>query len=333
MRIDDTASIDRENIRSNRRRFLGHAGELLATSALAAPAAASAQTSDREDFRVATSAGIINNRTLEAFNLRVSLAAQDSLVPAARNVSNGDDVIYPDKGGTFTKGLPHDGFGRVDLNAYATLKNALASGKFSDFEKIVMGGTRTLNNPQSGLAFDLCALDNAQFGQPIVPPAPPIAGDQTATELLEHYWAALLHDVAFTDYGSNPLAAMAAAELSALPQYFGPRNNRGQVTTDLLFRGNYPGETLGPYLSQFLIMPTFFGAQPISQQMISYLPNIEYMLSFGDWLTVQNGGVTGLQIRTTRFCATAVQDAISPHTLTSMSSIRRTSQRFLCSLV
>src|SRR5262249_36650661 len=162
-------------------------------------------------------------------------------------------------------------------------------------EKIVMGGTRTLNNPQGGLAFDLCALDNAQFGQPVVPPAPPIAGDQTATELLEHYWAALLRDVAFTDYGSSPLAALAAAELSALPQYLGPRNNHGQVTTDLLFRGNFPGETLGPYLSQFLITPTFLGVQPISQQMISYQPNLDYMVSFGDWLTVQNGGVTGLQ--------------------------------------
>src|SRR5262249_54875757 len=149
----------------------------------------------------------------------------------------------------------------VDLNAYSKFKNALATGNFSDFETIPMGGTRTLNGPQGGLAFDLEALDSAQFGQPQVPPAPPVAGSQTATELLEHYWGALLRDVAFTDYASNALAASAAAELSGLPTYVGPRNSRGQVTPDLLFRGNFAGDTLGPYISQFLVMPTFFGAQ------------------------------------------------------------------------
>jgi hypothetical protein len=145
------------------------------------------------------------------------------------------------------------------------------------------------------MAFDMEGLDNSQFGMPIVPPAPAIASDQTATELLEHYWASLLRDVAFTDYDSSPLAAQAAAELSGLPAYLGPRNGGGRVSTDLLFRGIFPGETLGPYVSQFLITPTFLGAQPISQQMVSYLPNIDYMTSFGDWLTVQNGNYTGLE--------------------------------------
>jgi hypothetical protein len=119
--------------------------------------------------------------------------------------------------------LPHDSFGRVDLNAFATFTTALASGRFSDFENITVGGTRTLNGPQGGLAFDLEALDNVQFGQPQVPPAPPIASDQSATELLEHYWASLLRDVSFTDYGSSASAAQAAAELGAQPTYFGPR--------------------------------------------------------------------------------------------------------------
>ena len=134
-----------------------------------------------------------------------------------------------------------------------------------------------------------------QFGQPQVPPAPTTASDQNATELLEHYWASLLRDVAFTDYGSNALAAAAAAELGSQPTYFGPRNSSGQVTPNLLFRGGFPGETLGPYISQFFIKPTALGAQPISQQMVSYLPDIDYMTSFADWLTVQNGNVTGDQ--------------------------------------
>jgi len=238
--------------------------------------------------------GLTDNRVIEAFELRVSEATSDAASGPALNVNNGDPARYPDQGGTYTKGLPHDSFGRVDLAAFATFTHALKTGKFSDFEKIIVGGTRTLNGPQGGLAFDLEALDNAQFGQPQVPPAPKTASDQNATELLEHYWASLLRDVAFTDYDSSSLADEAAAELGGQPTYLGPRTHHGQVTPDLLFRGAFPGETLGPYLSQFFIKPTTLGAQPISQQMVSYLPDIDYMANFADWLTVQNGNVTGL---------------------------------------
>jgi len=278
----------------NRRHFVGRIGSVAATLAAGGLTASSVASAHSPDSSAAI-AGVTNKRVMEAFTLRLGEATQDAHAPAAMNVNNGDEARYPDKGGTYTKGLPHDNFGRVDLTAYGSFKAALASGEFSDFENIIMGGTRTLNGPQGGLAFDLCAMDNVQFGQPEVPPAPLIAGDQAATELLEHYWASLLRDVAFTDYGSSALAAMAAAELSGLPTYLGPRNSRGEVTTDLLFRGIFPGETLGPTVSQFFITPTSFGAQPITQQMVSYLPNIDYMTSFSDWLTVQNGNITGLQ--------------------------------------
>ncbi len=283
---------------TTRRTFIGQAGAAAGAvaAALVSPSLVSGQSviSGSTPATAALPASVTNKRVREAFDLRVSQAIQDALVRPARNVSNGDTALYADKGGTYTKGLPHDSVGRVDLNAFATFTNALNSGKFSDFEKIVMGGTRRLNGPQGGLCFDLEALDNVQFGQPQVPPAPRTASDQTATELLEHYWASLLRDVAFTDYGSNVLAAQAAAELGAQPTYLGPRKG-GKVTPDLLFRGAFPGETLGPYISQFFITPTALGAQPISQQMATYLPDIDYMANFDDWLTVQNGDVTGLQ--------------------------------------
>jgi hypothetical protein len=293
-----------------RRRFIAGLGAATAavSTGVLAPLVAASSANAREtpalptqsDFGSAPSGtgqrgSVTNNRVSQAFALRVGEATQDALVPPAVNVNNGDTALYADKGGTYTKGLPHDNFGRVDLQAFATLTDALDSGEFSDFQKIIVGGTRTLNGPQSGLAFDLEALDNVQFGQPQVPPAPRTASDQNATELLEHYWASLLRDVAFTDYSSSPLAVQAAAELGAQPTYFGPRNNSGKVTPNLLFRGAFPGETLGPYISQFFIKPTAMGAQPMSQEMVTYLPDIDYMDNFADWLTVQNGDVTGLQ--------------------------------------
>ena len=280
--------------RTNRRSFFGKMGGAAATLASLA-ASPSAHASDGLDNRSPAAPLLNNNRLIAAYNMRVGEAMDDALLGMAQNAGNGDELLYPDKGGVYSKGLPHDAFGRVDPTAYQTFKTALTTGRFSDFEKIIMGGTRTLNGPQGGLAFDLEAADSMQFGHPLVPAAPAIAGDQTATELLELYWGSLLRDVAFTDYGSSAAASQAAAELSGLAAYAGPRDKSGNVTTGLLFRGIFPGENLGPYVSQFLVAPTAFGAHPMTQQIATYLPYIDYMTSFGDWLTVQNGNVTGAQ--------------------------------------
>lgn len=282
-----------------RRAFLGKIGAAatVGAAALASPGviAAAHSTDSGRSTLVPPPDAVTNARVAESFELRVNLATQDALAGPARNVNNGDEALYPDKAGTYTKGLVHDAYGRVDPASFASFKKALNSGRFSDFEDIIVGGTRTLNGPQGGLAFDLEAMDNAQFGQPIVLPAPKTASDQNATELLEHYWAALLRDVPFTDYSTNALAAAAAAELGSQYSYLGPRNGSGQVTPNLLFRGIFPGETLGPYVSQFLLIPAFFGAQPISQQLQSALPNIDYGTDFASWLDIQNGVDTGLR--------------------------------------
>ncbi len=98
-------------------------------------------------------------------------------------------------------------------------KKALSNGDPADFEAITLGGTRTLNGPQGGLAFDLECLDSSQFQ---VPPAPALASEEYATELVELYWASLLRDVAFTEYVSSLVAVQAANELSSMPSYQGP---------------------------------------------------------------------------------------------------------------
>ena len=146
------------------------------------------------------------------------------------------------------------------LNAYASFKKALNSGRFEDWENIIIGGTRTQNGPMGSYAFALEGSDDVQFGnapspanqinQIVVPPAPALASDAYGTELVELYWASLLRDVSFTNYAIEYMAHDAANELSSMPTYAGPRNSRGEVTPKLLFRGPYPGETVGPYMSQ-----------------------------------------------------------------------------------
>jgi len=234
-------------------------------------------------------------RAQAAFNLRQSVAQTELNQPLVSHSDNGDESLYPDKCGSFTKCLPHDSFGRVNLSAYQSLITALTTGNPTDFANITMGGTNLLTNPQSGLAFDLEGMDPHNL---TVPPAPAVASPQMATEMVELYWASLLRDVPFGQYSSNTLAQQAAQELTNMPAYQGPKNSNGQVTPQLLFRGGlgsrFTGETVGPYVSQFALIPTALGVQPISQQWQVFLPGQDFLTTFSDWLTVQSGGSTGL---------------------------------------
>jgi hypothetical protein len=236
------------------------------------------------------------DRVTRSLALRTEITGADSFTASPTQVDNGDEALYADKSGTYTKGVLQEAIGLVDLAAYTSFKQALSSGDPADFEKIVLGGPRTLNGPQGGLAFYLDCEDASQFA---VPPAPALASEEYATELVEMYWASLLRDVAFTDYkssGPGSVAAKAAAELSSMPAYAGPRDSGGQVTPDLLFRGGFVGDTVGPYVSQFLLQPTMFGSLPIVQQYITNKAGKDFMLSEAEFLHVQNGQPTGKKL-------------------------------------
>ena len=292
---------------SSRRKFLGQVGAALAGGAVLGKAAvASAQDYNRAvgDTNALLS-GMSDPRVRQSLALRIEAATRDALIPVPPHTTNGDEARYPDKSGTYTKGVLQDGIGLVNPSAFQTFRHAIDTGTFAAFESVILGGPRTLNGPLAGNAFSLEGCDDVQFGnapspanqirQVVVPPAPALASAAYGTELVELYWASLLRDVAFTDYASNPTAAQAAAELDSMPTYAGPRNGSGHVTPNLLFRGPYPGETVGPYMSQLHLIPTYFGAQPIGQQLVTYLANIDYMTDATTYQQVQNGIDTGLQ--------------------------------------
>jgi len=294
---------------STRRKLLGQVGATFAAGMLGRTASASGQSSSSAGGaaganNVDSPEGVSNSRVHKAFALRVSAAMNEARIPVPPHTANGDEARYSDKSATYTKGLLQDGLCEVNLYAYKTLKTALNSGEPDDFEKITLGGTRKLNCPQGGLTFDLEGSDSVQFGNApshhnqedgvVVPPPPALASAAYGTELVELYWASLLRDVAFTDYATSSVANAAAQELSTMSAYAGPRNSSGQVTPDLLFRGVFHGETVGPYISQFFITPTAFGAQAISQQMTSYISHLDYMTDPSTFQQVQNGISTGL---------------------------------------
>jgi hypothetical protein len=291
----------------SRRKFLSQVGAALTGGAVLGNAVhASAQSSNTTlGDGIRAPASRADPRVRRCFAIRLATANTEARIPVPPHTTNGDEERYLDKCGTYSKAILQDGIGLVNLNAFQSFKRALNSGNPADFENIIMGGTRTLNGPQGGLAFGLEGSDAVQFGNApcpdnqenaiIVPPAPALASAAYGTELVEMYWASLLRDVAFTDYISNATAAEAAQELSGMPSYAGPRDGNGNVTPALLFRGGYPGETIGPYISQLCLIPTFLGAQEMHQQMITYAADIDYMADAATFQQVQNGIDTGLR--------------------------------------
>jgi hypothetical protein len=248
-------------------------------------------------------AGDDNNRVQTALDMRMHMAHKDASLPAPPHTTNRDEQRYSDHSASYSKVLLQDGICVVNPAAWVSFKNALSTGNPADFEKVILGGTRTLNGPQGSYAYDLECADSSQFGNApgmddphgprLVPPFDEVTSEGYGTQLVEMYWASLLRDVAFTDFAGNGTAIAAAAELSSMPTYRGPRDSQGRVTTDLLFRGAFQGETVGPYISQLFITPTTMGQQSMDMLCTTYLPNIDYMQDTTTFLQVQNGISTG----------------------------------------
>lgn len=231
-------------------------------------------------------------RRHRAFAIRRDAALLQRDRPEQTSTSNGDEQLYANRIGSFSKCLPHNQLGEVDLNAYNAMVNALNSGQPGDFEAIPLGGTVKLANPQSGYCFSMQGADAAAIASP---PPPAFSSAQTAAEMVEDYWLAITRDVPFSQYSSDPLIAQAAADLSKLSDYRAPKVN-GQITPDVIFRGSSPGELNGPYISQFLLKTIPFGAAQFAQLYRTTVPGDDYMTTYTAWLNVQKGVPAGSNV-------------------------------------
>lgn len=224
-------------------------------------------------------------RRQEAFNIRQRAALFQKDLPVPGHPCNGDEDIYANKIGNYSKGLPHNELGEVCTNAYRALIMALMTGDPDIFESIPLGGVTRLVNPQAAYAYELAGPDSHHLGM-IAPPA--FSSAQAAGEMAELYWQALTRDVPFADYRTNPVTRKAASDLSAFSDFWGPKVN-GKVTTGTLFRGNTPGDLVGPYISQFLWKDIPFGATTIVQHYRTTVAGVDYLTSYQEWLNIQNG--------------------------------------------
>ncbi|HLJ31555.1 MAG TPA: vanadium-dependent haloperoxidase [Candidatus Babeliales bacterium] len=233
---------------------------------------------------------ILVNRKLTAENVRTSAAvAQAFATKIGHQKTNGDLHRYKDKRGSYSKALAHKTNGMVQHKAFDSLVHALKSGNPSKFNEIILGGAALLNDPQGAYAFTMEGADAAAY---VIPAPPKLASGQAAAEMVELYWQALLRDVPFNQYNTNPIAANAIANLNTLSHFKGPQIS-GSVTSQSLFRFGVPGDLVGPYISQFLYQPIPHHGTSIPQLYLPYMIGINYLTVVSDLLLVENGGSTG----------------------------------------
>jgi hypothetical protein len=241
-------------------------------------------------------------RVHESFEYRLKTAMSEKITVGVQP-DNGDITRFTDFSGNYSKALLHDALGIPNVPSYNSMRKALYTRRFQDFERIMVGtpggGPNSLENgPQGAIALDLEGLDSHAS---VIPAAPSVSSNITAAEAVEHYWAALLQDVPFTQYAINPLVAQAVDDLNNLSYLRSHKNYEFPfpVTPQNLFRGQFyknDGNVKGPYISQFMVQPTCMGTQPLSQQLKTFLPNQHFMTSVPEFQLIQNGGDSGLQV-------------------------------------
>jgi hypothetical protein len=296
---------------TSRREFISTLGKTAGGAAAIAGLAATPFIGGKESVaEAATGHSDAPRRMNECFDYRKDMALAERVNVGIQR-DNGDAERFSDFSGNYSKALLHDSLGIPNAAAMFSLRNALAKGNPDNFANIVVGtpggdGNSKLNGPQLSLAFDLEGLDSHAT---VIPAAPSVAGAQTASETVEHYWGALLADVPFAEYATNSLVGQAVADLNNLSFLRGAassvanRQTPYPVTPQNLFRGQFvagDGNVKGPYVSQFMVQPTFCGAQPLTQQYQTFLPvaggGTDYLTSVGEFELVQNGGDSGRPI-------------------------------------
>jgi hypothetical protein len=231
---------------------------------------------------------IAEHRRADAYSIRVDAAYKEYVMGIQKGrVNNGDESLYANKMNSFSKGLPHNEYGDVDLDAYEAMRVALSSGNHTDFEKIKLGCSPNvkLTDPQSSFDFDLQGGDSFTY---CMIPEPCFNSAQQAGETTELYSMALMRDVNFDQYSTDPLATNACNNLNKMSDFRGPKVS-DKVTPATLFRGSLSGCDKGPYISQFLYQPFHYGAVPIDQKSRQTTPGTDHLTTFPGWLNIQNG--------------------------------------------
>jgi len=244
------------------------------------------------------------------------------------HIANGDERADWHYAFSFTKGLRHDPDSGLLANPtdFEQFVRGIDSGDPRDFIDTPPGHDagepwrtvpvetpwRAWESQGAGLTFDLQGPDAQAV---TMPPAPKVGSDELTGEIAEVYAQSILRDVPLSElrHGGggrgidpvikdlnemnwfNPAVEGAAHDPSA-------ERRRTALNRQTAFRGQAPGDTVGPYLSQFLLLGTpglggqreltdgivQYGGQSIDQR-VHVAERVDFMTTWPEWLDVQDG--------------------------------------------
>lgn len=197
-------------------------------------------------------------------------------------------------------------------------------------------GLRAWESQGAGLLLELEGPDPQAV---TMPPAPTLESDELSAEMADVYLMALLRDTHFSQFRDTSLGKPTNADLCDckckpvvnvdkaihilkklkwfnanccdLNEYERARHRSlSKLTLQTLFRGVSPGDDVGPYLSQFLLVGNSginecddvhkisggkiaYGALRINQRVRLAKPCKDYMTTYEAWVDVQNGANMG----------------------------------------
>src|SRR5260370_14746421 len=160
----------------SRRKFMSGATTLAvlgSTGVLELLAPTTAEAIERGPFvanpqqRVNQFVTVRNNATTEDANIEITQFPHRD---------NGDDELYPDRLGSFSKTLPHNDFGEVDQSAYHALLHAVDTGSPADFCAVPLAGPARVEmaNPPGRLPPTTTSPDSPDTS--VLPPPPFASG-------------------------------------------------------------------------------------------------------------------------------------------------------------
>lgn len=218
----------------------------------------------------------------------------------------------------YSKGFGHTGAGGnvtiPDIGPYSIFLNGVKNNVRSDIN--------TINNSRRRLVDVYCLFDNDYFGpyasSYTIPLAPLIDSYQAAAELLELYSMALVRDIPLTKINDSSVS-IPILDNVIIPQLNNPLvknylnapvNGSGNITRELLFRGGATGDSIGPYVSQFMYYDIQIGQFPFIQNVYQFLNKVDingsninfendFMVNVSSFIPIWNGTLLNTNITDT----------------------------------
>ena len=266
-------------------------------------------------------------RAEKSLHIRIQAAEKARSRPLVAHTENGDESL-PKRMMSFTKGLPHDyetGLIKKEED-FEKFVDGICSGDPDIIKKTPLGiqgegklrwksskgkkvnKIRAWESAGAGLTFDLQGPDAQAI---TMPPAPALGSNELAAEMAEVYCQAVLRDIPFSEFSTNPKVQQCLDILNKFDYFKNGERNEQLLTIDNIFRGFTSGDKVGPYISQFLLAgnngltnigkpPEFkanegkinYGAITIDQR-VRRAKELNYLTNWSEFYDVQNGADFG----------------------------------------